>query len=771
MSSISETKAAAFAGKHLPHSSRETGKAPGVPDEQEHAQRLLLAQERILEVISRSSALEECLTAITQAIEGLHPNARAAVLLADETCTRMDRTFASSIPPAFGESIRGAPIDDLMSGPCGSAIHRGETVAYADIAGDECWSRPWRDLSLAHGVRAAQAIPIFGTDNRAMGVLFICFDEPHEPNAWELAIGRFGSHTAGIAIERERSTQTLRIQEAALEREMASARLLQDLSAQLVEEQEFAGLYERILDGAVALLRADYASMQMLHPERGSAGELRLLGFRGFNPQAAQFWEWVTADSASTCGVALRTRKRVVVEDVDQCDFMSGTEDQVTYRQTGIRAVQSTPLISRTGRVLGMISTHWSRPHRPSEDALRLFDILARQAADLIERKQAQEKLEIADRQKDEFLAMLAHELRNPLAPVRNASEILARTFAEEPRAQVPIDIIKRQTAHLTRLVDDLLDVSRITQGRIELQSSTIDIATVIAQAVEMAEPHVRARQHTLSITAPTFQPLYVSGDPARLVQCVGNILSNATKYMEPGGQIRLETRAEGASAVIEITDTGAGIPPALLPRVFDLFVQSDRALDRAQGGLGIGLTIVKRLVEMHGGQVSARSPGLGQGSTFQIRLPRVDRPQPPSAEMPTYKGPPRRILIVDDNADAASSLAMLLRMQGHETHTACSGKEALERIQSFKPDVALLDLGLPETDGYELAHQLRASPNLNGIRLVALTGYGQAEDRRRTHAVGFDGHLVKPVDLTVLERTLAAIGLGPSGVHVQPLP
>jgi signal transduction histidine kinase/ActR/RegA family two-component response regulator len=758
MSSISESKAAAFEGKHLPRSSRETGKTPGMPGEPEHAQRLLLAQERLLEVISRSSALEECLTAITQAIEGLHPNARAAVLLADETCTRMDRTFASSIPPAFGDSMRGAPINDLMNGPCGSAIHRGETVAYADIAGDG-WSRPWRDLCLAHGVRAAHVIPIFGTDHRPMGVLFICFDEPHEPDAWELAIGRFGSHMAGIAIERERSTQTLRIKEAALEREMASARLLQELSAQLVEEQEFAGLYERILDGAVALLRADYASMQMLHPERGSAGELRLLGFRGFNPQAAQFWEWVTADSASTCGVALRTRKRVVVEDVDQCDFMSGTEDQATYRQTGIRAVQSTPLISRTGRVLGMISTHWSRPHRPSEDALRLFDILARQAADLIERKQSQEKLEIADRQKDEFLAMLAHELRNPLAPVRNASEVLARMFADEPHAQVPIDIIKRQTAHLTRLVDDLLDVSRITQGRIELQSSTIDIAAVVAQAVEMAEPHVRAKQHTLSITAPNYQPLYVSGDPARLVQCVGNILSNATKYTESGGQIRLETRAEGGSAVVEITDTGAGIPPALLPRVFDLFVQSDRALDRAQGGLGIGLAIVKRLVEMHGGQVSARSPGLGQGSTFQIRLPCVARPQLPIAEMPTYKGPPRRILIVDDNADAASSLAMLLRMQGHETHTARSGKEALERIQSFKPDVALLDLGLPETDGYELAHQLRASPNLNGIRLVALTGYGRAEDRRRTHAAGFDDHLVKPVDLTMLERTLAAGG------------
>lgn len=386
-------------------------------------------------------------------------------------------------------------------------------------------------------------------------------------------------------------------------------------------------------------------------------------------------------------------------------------------------------------------------------------------AIDITSRKRTEEALSDADRRKDEFLAMLAHELRNPLAPIGTASEVLSRTLNNDARAQAVVGVIKRQVVQMTRLVDDLLDVSRITQGRIELKKRPVDLAFVIAQTIETVEPQLREKQHNLATTASSYEPLFVLGDFARLMQCVGNILTNAIKYTEPGGDISVRTRGDEANAYIEISDNGTGISPELLPRVFDLFVQSERTLDRAQGGLGIGLAVVRRLVEMHDGKVSARSAGLGLGSTFEIRLPRTARPANAAANVVSFKVDPRRVLVVDDNADAANSLSMLLTLQGHHTRVAYGAKEALGCVESFMPDVGLLDIGLPETNGYELAKKLRAISSLNGMRLVALTGYGQAEDHQRTRAAGFDAHLVKPVDLDKLERALAGVMSPPSQV------
>ena len=306
--------------------------------------------------------------------------------------------------------------------------------------------------------------------------------------------------------------------------------------------------------------------------------------------------------------------------------------------------------------------------------------------------------------------------------------------------------------------MDDLLDVSRITQGRIELKRRPVQLADVIAQAVEIVEPLIKERQHKVSITS--YRALRVNGDPARLVQCVANILTNAAKYTDPNGEIHLESRHEGAEAVLTVADNGVGIAQDLLPQVFDLFVQSDRTLDRAQGGLGIGLSVVKRLVEMHGGSVSASSGGLRTGSTFEIRLPLIDRDDEPSIALRQRKVPPRRVLVVDDNEDAANSLAMILTLEGHEVESVYTAHEALARVLSFKPDVALLDIGLPEMNGYELARRLREHPEVEEIRLVALTGYGQAEDKEHARAAGFDDHLVKPADLRALQQALGATPL-----------
>ncbi len=376
---------------------------------------------------------------------------------------------------------------------------------------------------------------------------------------------------------------------------------------------------------------------------------------------------------------------------------------------------------------------------------------------DIRRRKDFEKRLLEEHRLKDEFLAMLAHELRNPLAPIRTASEILSRVPADSVHGQSAVTTIQRQVTHLQRLVDDLLDVSRITRGSIKLRSDAIELGSVVAQAVETVEPHLLEKQHRLSvIPAPGREALYVNGDFARLVQCVGNILSNAAKFTDPGGEISVRTYLEGPAVVVEVTDNGTGISPELLPRVFDLFVQSDRTLDRAQGGLGIGLAVVKRLVQMHGGEVAVESPSIGQGSTFRIKLPRVVSPHAQRFEKAIFTVPPRRILIVDDNVDAANSLAALLSMQGHETQAVYSGHQALERIELFRPHIALIDIGLPLMNGYELAERLRDRPDRGALRLIALTGYGQVEDRARTHAAGFDDHLVKPVELATLERVIA---------------
>jgi PAS domain S-box-containing protein len=395
--------------------------------------------------------------------------------------------------------------------------------------------------------------------------------------------------------------------------------------------------------------------------------------------------------------------------------------------------VNAAPLFDADGKVRGAIGAH----------------------VDVTALKRVQRRLEAADRQKDEFLAMLAHELRNPLAPIRNAGEILSRASPAESRALAAINIIQRQVTHLTRLVDDLLDVSRITQGRIDLKVGPLQLGDIVAHAVETVEPLFKEKRHRVTIQS-SYQPLSVSGDSARLVQSVANILTNAAKYTDADGDIQIESHAEGAEAVLTVTDNGVGISQELLPRVFDLFVQGDRTLDRAQGGLGIGLSVVKRLIEMHHGRVVAASAGLGQGSRLEIRLPLLDRAARSVAEERSRPIPPRRILAVDDNQDAANSLTMVLSLDGHEVETAYTGQQALERVQSFRPDVVLLDIGLPEMDGYEVARRIRSQPDLDGVCLVALTGYGQPEDKQRAKAAGFDTHLIKPIDFAALRRVLA---------------
>ena len=381
---------------------------------------------------------------------------------------------------------------------------------------------------------------------------------------------------------------------------------------------------------------------------------------------------------------------------------------------------------------------------------------------DMTEWKRAEEALRDADRRKDEFLAMLAHELRNPLSSIQNAAHLVRHASLPPERLAWARDIIVVQVKHLARLVDDLLDVARITRGKIRLRLEGVDMAQVLARAAEVARPLLDDRRHEFVATLDP-GPLRVEGDPTRLEQVMTNLLTNAAKYTDPGGRIELSARVEGDRLAVRVADTGVGIAPDMLPRVFDLFAQVDNSLDRSQGGLGIGLTIAQRLVALHGGTIEVASPGAGRGSVFTVRLPLLAPPAAAEVVRPAEAARPAanpragaKVLVVDDNLATATALADLLQLSGFEVVAAHDGFEAIAAARRQLPEIVLLDIGLPGQDGYQVVHQLRQEEGVRHARIIAITGYGEDQARRRSREAGFDFHLVKPVDYDTLLDLIA---------------
>src|SRR5579883_2025757 len=433
-----------------------------------------------------------------------------------------------------------------------------------------------------------------------------------------------------------------------------------------------------------------------------------------------------------------------------------------------LRSSTLIPLLAR-GRALGVLTLGMGpsgRLYKPSD--LALAEELAGRAAIALDNARLYRNTQEADRQKNEFLSMLAHELRNPLAPIRNALQLLHVRGSKESESILLREMIDRQVHQLTRIVDDLLDLSRITRGKIHLKTEKVDIASVVTRAVETSHPLIDSRKHKLTIVLPP-EPLYVRGDPIRLAQAISNLLNNAAKYTEEGGRIDVRVERRDDTMQLRVRDNGMGIPQDMLSSIFELFKQVDRSLDRSQGGLGIGLTLVHKLVEMHGGRVEAFSDGPNRGSEFVIHLPIC----PAEESLPATNGTGvasldgtgvlpvvpsrRRVLIVDDNTDAAQTLSMLMEISGHVVQLCYDGLSALKECETFLPEVVLLDIGLPGLDGLEVARRLRAMNLSPRPMLVALTGYGQAEDVRRSREAGFDHHLVKPADPQTLTALLAS--------------
>jgi signal transduction histidine kinase len=385
---------------------------------------------------------------------------------------------------------------------------------------------------------------------------------------------------------------------------------------------------------------------------------------------------------------------------------------------------------------------------------------------DITERKEAEDRLRESDRRKDEFLATLAHELRNPLAPIRNALQLLRLDGGNPVTLERARTMMERQLHHMVHLIDDLMDVSRITRNKLVLRKERVELAAVVRSAVEAARPAIEAAGHELRVALPA-QPIYLNADLTRLAQVFANLLNNAAKYMEPGGRIQLRGELDDGEVVVRVRDSGVGIPSDMLPKIFEIFTQVERSLERAQGGLGIGLSLARGLVEMHGGTIEAHSAGTGRGSEFLVRLPIIDAAEEFDEPDLASAGPrsdasgceqKRRILVVDDNRDSAASLSKMLELMGNDVRTAHDGVQAVEVAQMFQPNVVLLDIGLPKLNGYDAARRIRKLPGGPSMFLIALTGWGQDEDKRRSAEAGFNLHLVKPMDPDALENLLAGL-------------
>jgi signal transduction histidine kinase/DNA-binding response OmpR family regulator len=576
-------------------------------------------------------------------------------------------------------------------------------------------------------------------------------------------------HERRIAEAQSQRAEELARAEEALKKSNARLSLLAETANRLLlgskPQEVLGGIYSRLSSHLDLEVYLSYLVF-----EEGKT--LRLDSFAGLTEEAASESRFLPFGT-SLCGAVAEERKPIVTENVQK-----STDPRVEIvRALGVTAYACYPLLA-DDRLLGTLSFGTRRRTSFHPDELHVMQVVSNQVAMAMERSRLitelhhrADELAEADRRKDEFLAMLAHELRNPLAPILNAVHMLRLSEPRiDPVHRRAVSAMDRQVRHMIRLVDDLLDVSRITNGKIQLRKEAVSLDMVVEHAVQTSRPLIEDRHHELSIALPS-RALLVAADPTRLTQIIANLLNNAAKYTDPGGTIMLRGEVEGDSVLLSVRDNGIGLAPEMLPKIFELFVQSERGADRAQGGLGIGLTLVRRLVEMHGGTITAHSEGVGQGSEFVVRLPfdpslqdDVEVPTSRTTPLPGSEAPPPdtearslHVLVVEDNDDIRETLKDLLELCGHEVDVAADGASGVERTLALRPDVALIDIGLPGLDGYEVARKLRAElgPEQKRPKLIALTGYGQPGDRQRALDAGFDAHLVKPVDYDDLAHLL----------------
>ncbi len=553
--------------------------------------------------------------------------------------------------------------------------------------------------------------------------------------------------------------------------DLKAMRRLNEIGAYCAQQgNDTVACLDEVLKVAIEISGADKGNIQLLDAETGA---LNIATQSGFEELFVEFFESVIAGDTA-CSVALSTKQRVIVEDITESEIYADTSALIAMREADVLAVQSLPLMSSSGKVLGIISTHFSTVHRPSEQELRLMDLLARQTADYLERKRVEgereqllerehelrQTAEEANRLKDEFLAIMSHELRNPLNVILGYAELLLRMdeIKASPNLHRMADAVKRNAVAQSKLIRDLLDLSRLRSGKLELNRETVSPVASIENAIETVRLDADSKDIKIHVVAPD-EPLFVQADPVRLEQIIWNLLNNSVKFTPQGGRIEVRLEEDDNDIVLTVSDNGLGIDSSFLPHIFEIFRQADSGTSRAQSGMGIGLAVVQQLVELHRGTVSASSEGLGKGSTFTIRLPRsVDtkRPLTPVLDLGTLQG--MEVLVVDDSEDTTEMVRHLLEIGGASVCSATSGPEALRLAREREFDVVLSDISMPEMDGFEFLSKLRTLPGKEDLPAVALTGFGRPEDVQRASDKGFYAHLTKPFDLQTLARLLQKI-------------
>jgi CheY-like chemotaxis protein len=630
-------------------------------------------------------------------------------------------------------------------------LKRGETVVCADAESDP------RTAATAGALRGIQVqsfvnMPVI----EAGGSVALLYLNHAQVRAWpddELTFIRDIAERTRVAVERRRNEQ-------ALASDLECMGRLRDLSEHLVAEGDPRVLFEEILGMAMYIAQSTGGTIQLLDT---ASQELVLVAWRGFDPEHLRRFERVGPESGSSCGLALAAKQRVFI-GYDPDDGADPDGSRAYLRSIGFRCAQSTPLVSRRGRMVGMFSTHWNAQRRLRERDHRFLDLLARQAADFIERQEVDRAMRESERLKDEFIAMLSHELRNPLVPIRNGITLLRNAPDPEGILAKIYPMMERQMSHTVRLIDDLLDASRITSGRIELVKAPVTLESVISAALDAHRDQIEALQVVLDLRIEDPERV-MHVDSTRLAQAISNLLSNAVKFS--AGRIDLVTsfvtvpETGTQHLVLAVRDNGVGIRSDELSRIFELFVSSPtRPVDRMQGsGLGVGLPLARRIVQLHGGTLEGFSDGPGLGSEFVLRIP-VKMPEASNDTQLPFEAKAQahvRVLVVDDNRDGADSMVLLLTSMGFDARAVYDGPAALDVAREFRPSIALLDIGMPGMDGYELCRRLRAQRG-ESIRIVALTGWGQDQHRNEALDAGFDAYLTKPVDADSFASTMAGV-------------
>ena len=721
---------------------------------------IIQALYTLVDHVSRASSVatiyEEALIALMATVM---PD-RASVLVFDEAGVMRFRAWH-----ALSDTYRAA-VDGHS--PWARGAVNPQPIVVRDVFADPSLA-PFEPVFRAEGIRALAFIPLVG-DGQLLGKFMLYYDTSHDLSTDELQLAQTIAHHVAFGLRRRaREQESARLKDQ-LAADLTAVMRLHEISQRFLEGGKLEELLSQILAAVVEITSADRGTLQLRDPERGT---LRLAAHQGFDGEFVDFFAEVDAGRAS-CGHAMQSAQRVIVEDVERDPAFADATVQEVMQRAGVRAVQSTPLLSKGTRdVLGMISTHFERRHRPSERDLRLVDLFARQAADVLEHAQAarrREELraeaEAANRAKDEFIAMVSHELRTPLTAMLGWTRMLRSGQLDAKSSAHALDVIERNVRQQTQILTDLLDVSRIVSGKLTLDLQPVELGPIIEMAVEIIRPAVDAKRLELTTSLDAPGVATVSGDATRLQQVFWNLISNATKFTPAGGRIDVRLERIDDRARVSVIDTGRGIAPEFLPQLFERFQQAETGSARHQGGLGLGLAIVRHLVELHGGRVYASSAGEGQGATFVVELPLTTSHVAPTSQLerPEHRnGRPKlsnvRVLIVDDHQDTVDFLAAALLEYGADVDVATSVHVALETLAQRHPHVVVSDLSMPGEDGFSLMQGIRAQDtDARRLTAIALTAHARAQDREKALAAGFQMYLSKPIEPARLGYVIEAL-------------